>query len=163
MHKVFGHLKASTTNFEQYSFKVGLPFSLSNPLGVLHDLTGSLGLGAHLEMLRILEHGHRHLLGWHFVAAALNDFSCSLVLPKTELNPSSDKPDLPFDIVWAVLNRVTEEADSLLTFIHAVISLGSFDVDLPVQFFRHVLEHLIENRLKRVKLFLTTLFVHLFV
>ena len=37
---------------------MGLPLGLGDTLRVLHDLTGALGLAAHLEVLGVFKHGH---------------------------------------------------------------------------------------------------------
>ena len=140
-------------------FPLGFCYSLC----MLHNLSRTLGLCSHLEVLRILEHRHRHLLWGHLVTAALNDFSCPLILSDPELNARRNEPDFPFDVVWAVLDRVTQEADSLLAVAHTVVGLRRLYVDLPVKLFRHILEHLIQDCLKRIKFCLTALFVHFLV
>ena len=106
VNEVFCNIEVSTTNLEQNSLEVSLPLCFGNALCVLHDLTGSLGLASHLKVLGIFEHGHRHLLGWNFIAAPFNNFSGAFSLSKTELNAGSDEPNFPLDIIRAVLDGV---------------------------------------------------------
>ena len=62
MHEVLSYIKAPSSDLKQDCLEVCLPLSLRNSLGVLHDLTGSLRLASHLEVLCILKHRHGHLL-----------------------------------------------------------------------------------------------------
>ena len=87
MNQVLCLAEASTPNLEQDSLEVSLPFCLRNSLSVQHDLAGTLCLAPQFEVLRILEHGHRHLLLRHFIATSLDDFSRSFTLSKVELDP----------------------------------------------------------------------------
>ena len=160
MNQILCHFEATTTNLEKHSFKMSFPLSFCDAFGMLHDLTCTLRLWAHLKVLRVFKHSHRHLLWRHFVAAAFNDLSRTLVLTKTELDACCDEPHFPLDVVRAVLYRVAQKAYSLITLAHTIVGLRCFDIDLPVKLFRHILEHFIEDSLEWVKSFLTTLFVH---
>lgn len=142
---------------------MGLPLGFGDPLCVLHYLSRPLWLASHFEVLCVLEHGHRHLLGRHFVAAPFNDLPGSLVLVQSELNASGDEPDFPLDVVWAALNRVSEVTDRLFVLRHAVVCLCHFNVNLPVELFRHVLEHFVKDSLQGVKLVLASLLVQFLV
>ena len=53
---------------------MSLPLCLGDPLGMLHDLSCSVDLASHLEVLSVLKHRHGHLLLGHLVAASFNDF-----------------------------------------------------------------------------------------
>ena len=161
--QVFRFLEATSPDFEQDCLKVSLPLSLGDALGVRHNLPGAVRLASELEMLRVFEHGHGHLLLRDFVAASLNDLSGSLVLSDVELNSRGNQPDFPLDVVRAVLDRVVEEADGFLALALSFISLRSFNVDFPVQLARAVLEHFVQNSLEAVELLQSHLFGHLFI
>ena len=86
-NKVFSSLEVAISDLQEHCLKMDLPLLLGDALGVLKDLPGSLHLTTELEMFSVVKHGHRHLLGWHLVAATLYDLSSSFILTKMELDP----------------------------------------------------------------------------
>ena len=58
MYQVLSYLKITTSDLEEHCFKVSLPLSFGDPLSVVHDLAGTLGLSSDLKVLSVLEHGH---------------------------------------------------------------------------------------------------------
>lgn len=62
-----------------------------------------------------------------------------------------------------MLDCIVQECNCFFTFILSFISLGGFNVDFPVEFPRHVLEHVVEDGLKAVKLLEPHLLGHLLV
>ena len=151
MDQVLCLAEVAAPYLKKHRLEMSLPLGLRNSLGVLHNLSCSLILAPHLEVLGVLEHRHRHLLLRYLVAASLDDLPRPLVLSQMELNTRSDQPDLPLDIVGAVLDRIEEESHRLLTVPLALVGLSRLDVDLPVKLPRHILENFVEDCLDAVE------------
>lgn len=110
---------------------------------MLHDLSGSVTFLSHLEMLGVFLQRHRNLLTRDIVAAALDDLSGFFWVTKLKLDSGCNEPDFPLDVVRTELDCVGEEADCLVAFVYALIGLGCFYVNFPLQLPSDVLEHLI--------------------
>lgn len=105
VHEVFGLLEFTLSKLQHDSFEAQLPLSLDQVLGLGHDLSCTVDLINHLEMLGILKQRHRHLFLRNLLAAALNSFSCLSDFTHTQLNSACDQPDFPLKVVWAGLHR----------------------------------------------------------
>ena len=75
MNEILCHLKAAGSDLEEDRFEMSLPLCLCDSLGMLHDLSCSLWLAAHLKVFGVLKHGHGHLLRWNLVTASFDDLS----------------------------------------------------------------------------------------
>ena len=113
-HELFSFLETTVSDLEKYALKVDFPLTFRNPLGVGEDLTSSLDLTSEFEMLGIVKHSHRHLLGGDFVAASLYDLPGFLKISNLELESGSQEPYFPFKIIRTVHYGIAQETDSLI-------------------------------------------------
>lgn len=82
--------------------ELDLPLALGKVFGDVHDLEGSVVFLDDLEVLGILEQGNRHLLLGDLETGPLDAESCLFQETLVEHDARSDEPNLPFDVVWAL-------------------------------------------------------------
>lgn len=71
-YHVLRFLEVAVPQLQHYSLEEDLPFALNEPLGLIHDLPGSVDLTFDLEELGILYQCKRHLLGGYIDQASLD-------------------------------------------------------------------------------------------